>query len=120
MTFPQYAAQCGDDLEIIKKRAYAAERIGVKEDTVKTWKLAAEVAVLAGQHFVDLKDHMKHLVAIHAAPQETWKAWVALLFRFQSCEWSNLTFCVWCDNRGCQISRDFSRLNCGAAWIATR
>lgn len=31
-------------------RAYA-ERIGVNENTVKTWKYAADVAVLGAQHF---------------------------------------------------------------------
>jgi hypothetical protein len=51
-------------------RAYA-ERIGENEDTVKTWKYAADVAVLAGQHFEDLTGYGKHLAAIHAAPEDT-------------------------------------------------
>lgn len=49
-------------------RAYA-ERIGVNEETVSTWKRAADVAVLTGQDFATLTEHMRHLVAIHAAPQ---------------------------------------------------
>ena len=52
-------------------RSYA-KRISVNEDTVKTWKYAADVAVLAGQHFEKLAGQVKHLAAIHAAPETTW------------------------------------------------
>lgn len=58
-------------------RAYA-ERIGVDEKTVHTWKSAAEVAVLTGRNFDDLTDCMRHLAIIHAAPQEAWKTWIHL------------------------------------------
>ena len=54
-------------------RAYA-ERIGENEQTVTNWKLAAEVAVFAGKDFQNLTGYGKHLVAIHAAPEATWKA----------------------------------------------
>jgi len=34
-----------------------AERIGVNDNTVLTWRRASEVAVLAGQIFEDLTEH---------------------------------------------------------------
>ncbi len=58
-------------------RAYA-ERIGVNEFTVHTWKKAADVAVVAGHNFAELTGCVKHLAAIHAAPKETWKTWCQL------------------------------------------
>lgn len=57
-------------------RAYA-ERISVNEDTATKWKHTAEVAVSSGGDFDKLSGYMRHLAVIHAAPQETWKTWVA-------------------------------------------
>ncbi len=55
-------------------RAYA-DRIGVNEQTVHHWKHAAEVAVIGADNFSKLTGKIEHLVAIHAAPKETWKGW---------------------------------------------
>jgi hypothetical protein len=59
-------------------RAYA-EQIGKPEDTVLTWKHAAEVAVLTGQDWKELTRYMHHLSYIHATPEEEWADWVERL-----------------------------------------
>ena len=55
-------------------RAYA-EPIGVNEQTVHTWKKAAEVAVMTGHNFAEITDCLRHLAAIHAAPEATWQSY---------------------------------------------
>jgi ParB/RepB/Spo0J family partition protein len=56
-----------------------AKRIGIPQQTVSNWIMAAEVAKVTRQQVTSLLDRTMHLTAIHAAPEHCWKALVERL-----------------------------------------